>query len=144
MLRKSAKWTLIYLLEAVAALLALTIFAIGFVLWRLSSGPVELEFLREDAQAMLATAFEGEVVALGSLQARFEPSTRAIVLVATDVTVAEASGEVVTRAPRIEAGLAADALIFGRIEPVELTIDGGSVSIVRRADGAVGAGLGGV
>ena len=89
MLRKSAKWTLIYLLEAVAALLALTIFAIGFLLWRLSSGPVELEFLREDAQAMLATAFEGEVVALGSLQARFEPSTRAIVLVATDVTVAE-------------------------------------------------------
>lgn len=144
MLRKSAKWTLIYLLEAVAALLALIIFVIGFVLWRLSSGPVELEFLREDAQAMLATAFEGEVVALGSLHARFEPSSRAIVLVATDVTVAEASGEIVTRAPRIEAGLAADALIFGRIEPVELTIDGGSVSIVRRADGAVGAGLGGV
>ncbi|WP_291842643.1 AsmA-like C-terminal region-containing protein [Maricaulis sp.] len=144
MLRKSVKWTLIYLLEAVAALLALTIFAIGFVLWRLSSGPVELEFLREDAQAMLASAFEGELVALGALQARFEPSSRTIVLVATDVTVAESSGEIVTRAPRIEAGLAADALIFGRIEPVELTIDGGSVSIVRRADGAVGAGLGGV
>ncbi|OLF73104.1 hypothetical protein AWH62_09165 [Maricaulis sp. W15] len=144
MLRKSVKWTLIYLLEAVAALLALSIFAIGFVLWRLSSGPVELEFLREDAQAMLASAFEGEVVALGALQARFEPSSRTIVLVATDVTVAEASGEVVSRAPRIEAGLAADALIFGRVEPVELTIDGGSVSVVRRADGAVGAGLGGV
>ncbi|MDF1767334.1 AsmA-like C-terminal region-containing protein [Maricaulis sp.] len=144
MLRKSVKWTLIYLLEAVAALLALTIFAIGFVLWRLSSGPVELDFLREDAQAMLASAFEGEVVALGTLEARFDPSTRAIVMMATDVTVAEASGEVVTRAPRIEAGLAVDALIFGRVEPVELTIDGGSVSIVRRADGAVGAGLGGV
>lgn len=144
MLRKSAKWTLIYLLEAVAALLALVIFGVGFVLWRLSSGPVELEFLREDAQSMLASAFEGEVVALGSLQARFDPATRAIVLVATDVTIAERSGEVVTRAPRIEAGLAADALIFGRIEPVALTIDGGSVSIVRRADGAVGAGLGGV
>ena len=144
MLRKSVKWSLIYLLEAVAALLALVIFGIGFVLWRLSSGPVELEFLREDAQAMLAAAFEGDVVALGTLEARFDSTMGAIVLVATDVTVAEASGEVVTRAPRIEAGLAANALIFGRFEPVTLAIDGGSVSIVRRADGAVGAGLGGV
>ena len=142
MLRKSLRWSVIYLLEAVAVLLALAIFGIGAVLWRLSSGPVELDFLREDAQRMLATAFEGDVVALGTLQAGFDPQTRALMLMAGDVTVADQSGDVIARAPRIEAGLAVDALLLGRLEPVALNIQGGSVSVVRRADGAVGAGLG--
>jgi hypothetical protein len=144
MLKKSVKWSLIYLLEAVAVLLALAIFGAGAILWRLSSGPVELDFLREDAQRMLAEAFEGDLVALGGLEARFDRDTRALVLSAQDVTVADLTGEVITRAPRIEAGLAIDALIFGRLEPVSLNVQGGSVSIVRRSDGAVGAGLGSV
>ena len=142
MLRKSLRWSVIYLLEALAVLLALAIFGIGALLWRLSSGPVELDFLREDAQRMLATAFEGDVVALGTLQAGFDPQTRALMLMAGDVTVADATGDVIARAPRIEAGLAVDALLLGRLEPVALNIQGGSLSVVRRADGAVGAGLG--
>ncbi|WP_203294531.1 DUF3971 domain-containing protein [Maricaulis parjimensis] len=144
MLKKSLRWSLIYLLEAVAALLALVIFGVGAVLWRLSSGPVELEFLREDAQRMLADAFEGEVVALGQLEARFDTQSHALVLTARDVAVADAQGEVITRAPRIEAGLAADALLLGRMEPVSFEVEGGSLSFVRRLDGAVGAGLGSV
>jgi hypothetical protein len=144
MLRKSLRLSLIYLLEAVAVLLALAIFGVGAILWRLSSGPVELEFLREDAQRMLAQAFEGEVVALGTLQARFDTQSRALVITALDVAVADAQGDVITRAPRIEAGLAAEALLLGRMEPVSFEVDGGSLSIVRRPDGAVGAGLGSV
>ncbi|MAK63281.1 MAG: hypothetical protein CMF75_00830 [Maricaulis sp.] len=144
MLRKSLRWSLIYLLEAVAVLLALLIFGVGAVLWRLSSGPVELDFLREDAQRMLADAFEGEVVALGQLEARFDTQTHALIITALDVAVADAQGQVITRAPRIEAGLAADALLLGRMEPVSFEVEGGSLSFVRRQDGAVGAGLGGV
>jgi hypothetical protein len=144
MLRTSLRWSLIYFLEAVAVLLALAIFGIGAVLWRLSSGPVELDFLREDAQVMLANAFEGDLVALGRLEAWFDAEQRALMLTAQDVTVADRTGDVITRAPRIEAGLAVDALLLGRLEPVSIHIEGGSVSVVRRADGAVGAGLGGV
>lgn len=144
MLRTSLRWSLIYVLEAVAVLLALAIFGIGAILWRLSSGPVELDFLREDAQTMLASAFEGDVVALGALEARFDPDSRALLMIARDVTVADRSGDVITRAPRIEAGLSVEALLLGRLEPVSVAIEGGSVSVVRRSDGAVGAGLGGV
>ena len=144
MLKKSLRLSLIYLLEAVAVLLALAIFGVGAVLWRLSSGPVELEFLREDAQRMLASAFEGELVALGRLEARFDTYSHALVITALDVAVADSQGEVITRAPRIEAGLAADALLLGRLEPVSFEVRGGALSFVRRRDGAVGAGLGSV
>ncbi|MBO6798261.1 AsmA-like C-terminal region-containing protein [Maricaulis sp.] len=144
MLRRSAKWTLIYILEAVAVLLMMVIFGLGFIFWRLSSGPVDLGFLREDVQAQIAQMFEGDVVALGDLEARYESSEGAIIVTARDVAVAQADGEVIARAPLIEAGLAIQPMIFGRIEPTQLRVHGGSVSIVRRADGAVGAGLGGV
>jgi hypothetical protein len=144
MVRKSAKWIFIYVLEAIAVVLALGIFLVGTALWRLSAGPVPLEFLREDVQARLAMEFEGDLVVLGALEARFDPDSQALVVLATDVTVAEADGEVVARAPLIEAGFAVDELLIGRVSLVGIHIVGGSVSIVRRADGAVGAGLGSV
>lgn len=144
MLRKSLRWSLVYALEAVAVLLALAIFAVGAILVRLSNGPVELDFLRADAQRMLAQIFEGELVAMGELEARFDPENRALVILARDVTVAESHGEVIARAPRLEAGFAVESLLFGQVEPVSVSISGGSISIVRRADGAVGVGLGSV
>ena len=144
MLRKSLRLGLIYALEAVAVLLALAIFAVGAILVRLSNGPIELDFLRDDAQKMLAQTFEGDLVALGQLEARFDPETRALVILARDVTVAESHGEVIARAPRLEAGFAVESLLLGRIEPVTVSITGGAISIVRRADGAVGIGLGSV
>jgi hypothetical protein len=144
MLRKSLKWSLIYGLEALALVLALAIFGVGAALWRLSSGPVTLDYFRNDAETMLRQAFDGDLVSLGQLEARFDPDARTLVVLARDVAVAEANGEVIARAPLIEAGLAVDSLLFGRIEPVQVNIVGGSVSVVRRADGAVGAGLGNV
>ena len=93
MIRRSIRLGVLYALEAVAVLLALLIFGAGAIFWRLSSGPIELDFLREDAQLMLAEAFEGDVVALGALEARYDTDRRALVLIARDVTVAEASGE---------------------------------------------------
>ena len=144
MVKKSAKWIFIYVLEAIAVLLALGIFLVGTALWRLSAGPVPLEFLRQDVQARLALEFEGDLVVLGALEARFDPDSQALVILARDVTVAEANGEVVARAPLIEAGFAVDQLLIGRLSVVGIHIVGGSVSIVRRADGAVGAGLGSV
>ncbi|WP_417492397.1 AsmA-like C-terminal region-containing protein [Maricaulis sp.] len=144
MLRTSLRLSVIYALEAVAVLLALAIFAVGALLVRLSNGPIELDFLRADAQRMLAQAFEGELVALGALEARFDPETHALVIQARDVTVAESHGEVIARAPRLEAGFAVESLLLGRIEPVTVSLSGGSISIVRRADGAVGVGLGSV
>ena len=142
MIKRSIRVFVIYALEAVAVLFALGLFAGGALIWRLSQGPMELDFLVADAQARLADAFEGDLVALTSLEARFETTTGLLIIAARDVTVAEAGGNIITRAPLIEAGFGLDTLIVGRIAPARVSIEGGAVSIVRRADGAVGAGLG--
>lgn len=142
MIKRSIRVFVIYALEAVAVLFALGLFAGGALIWRLSQGPMELDFLVADAQARLADAFEGDLVALTSLEARFETTTGLLIIAARDVTVAESGGNIITRAPLIEAGFGLDTLIVGRIAPARVSIEGGAVSIVRRADGAVGAGLG--
>lgn len=142
MIRRSVRWTLIYVAEALALILLIAIFAAGASLWRLSRGPVPLDVFREDAQRSLAEIFDGDLVALGRLDARYDAAAGLMVFRATDITVAERGGGVIARAPVIEAGLALDALIFGRIQPVTVHVEGGIVSLVRRADGAVGAGLG--
>ena len=144
MMRASVRWGLIYLLEAVALLLALAIFALGAAMWRLSQGPVELELFRSQAQAQLADIFEGEFVALGRLEARYVADGGYIRISAHDVAVAEADGDVVVRAPVIELGMALDQLALGRLALIDANVVGGSVALVRRADGAIGAGLGSV
>ncbi|MEN0654158.1 MULTISPECIES: YhdP family protein [Hyphobacterium] len=142
MIRRSLRWSLIYIAEALALVLLVAIFAGGAALWRLSQGPVPLDIFREDAQQALAEMFEGDLVSLGRLEARYDATEGLILLRATDITVAESGGVVIARAPVIEAGLALDALILGRVQPVTVHVEGGIVSLVRRADGAVGAGLG--
>ncbi|WP_420432715.1 AsmA-like C-terminal region-containing protein [Hyphobacterium sp.] len=142
MIRRSLRVVVIYALEAIAVLFALTLFAGGALLWRLAQGPLELDFMLADAQQRLGEAFEGDLVSLSALEARFDPDTGLLFFTARDVTVAEVGGEVVTRAPLIEAGFGLDSLFTGRLAPSRVTLEGGAVSIVRRPDGAVGAGLG--
>lgn len=142
MVTRTLKLGLLYALEALAALLALAIFAAAAVLWRLSDGPVALDFMGPQAERALAAAFAAEQVSFGSLEARFDPETALLFISAREVRVAGPDGVQLARIPALEAGLAIDSLLLGRIEPVEILIRGGSVSIVRRADGAAGAGLG--
>ena len=142
MIKRSIRVVVVYALEAVAVLSALVLFAGGALLWRLSQGPMELDFLLADAQARFAEAFEGDLVSLSSLEARFDTETGLLVFSARDITVAETGGAVITRAPLIEAGFRLDTLLLGRTSPSSIAIEGGAISIVRRADGAVGAGLG--
>lgn len=142
MILRSFRVVVIYALEAIAVLFALALFAGAGLLWRLSQGPMELDFLLANAQEELGEAFDGDLVSLVRLQARFDAGTGQIVVSARDITVAEAGGNIITRVPLLEAGFGLDALLLGQFAPASVTVEGGTVSIVRRADGAVGAGLG--
>lgn len=142
MMKRTARMAIIYSLEIIAGIFTLAIFAGATLLWRLAEGPVSLEFAQGEAQRRFAEAFEGDLVSIGALEARFDPERALIIVTARDITVAEVGGEVVTRAPLIETGLALDSLLLGRAAPVEVNVVGGAISLVRRPDGAVGAGLG--
>jgi hypothetical protein len=142
-MRRAARLAVLYVLEALAALLALTIFAGAAILWRLAEGPVDAEMLRPAATEALLNSVDADIASIGSLQLGFDPATAALVVTARDVTAARAGGEVVVSAPQVETALALDLLLAGRAAPVRITARGGAFSLVRDADGRLFAGLGG-
>lgn len=141
-MRRVVRLCVLYVLEALAALTALAIFAGGAVLWRLAAGPVEVDALRPAASAALAEAFAGDQAEIGRLTARFDPGSATLVIEAADVRVLGRGGETLARARAMDAALALDALLVGRVAPVRVGADGGALAVVRRADGSIAAGFG--
>lgn len=142
MMKRTARLALLYTLEAVAALFALVIFAGAVILWRLASGPVPVDMLRPNVTELVAEAFEAERAEIGALTVSYDPELAALVVTASQVRVYSPSGELITAAREIQAGLALDQLLIGRAVPVAVSADGGSFTLVRRADGSLAAGLG--
>lgn len=141
-MRRAARLAVLYVLEAIAALLALCMLAGGALLWRLAEGPLDAEILREPITDALTAAVEGQTASVGTLQVRFDPASAALVVMADEVQVADAAGDVIISAERIETALALDLLLVGRARPVSIEADGGVFSIIRTRDGALLAGLG--
>jgi hypothetical protein len=141
-MRRAARLVVLYVLEAVAALLALLILAGGALLWRLAEGPVDADLLRPTIVDALVQAVDGDAATVGALQLRFDPRDATLIVIASDVRVERADGEVLIAAEQVATGLALDLLLAGRPSPVSITAQGGSFAVVRTREGRVLAGFG--
>lgn len=129
-------------LEIAALVFMLAIFVVGFAVYRLSGGPVDLEVLRPNAEEIFAEAFDGETVELGEIRSEWRPESRAIVVTARNVAIRDETGEVVSVASRIATALPAASLAQGRFAPLWVEAEGGAFAVVRRRDGSFAFGLG--
>ncbi len=140
--RRVWRATLLHSLEFVALLMALVMAIFGGLAWRLSQGPISLEFLRKDAESALEQVFEGGHAKIGALQADWSRQERTLVVAASDVEVLDAQGRVLVHVPRFDVGLSALGLLQRKMQIQRIIARGGEFSVVRKADGRVGAGLG--
>lgn len=110
---------------------------LGVAWWRLSQGPVELNFIREHVQAELSEARSGRPVGLDRVELAWSQAGNALELRAVGVTVEDGTGGVLSRSEeaRIELGIL--PLLVGRIEVVRADFSGGEISITRKLDGEV-------
>ncbi|MBL4544552.1 MAG: hypothetical protein JKP95_01180 [Oceanicaulis sp.] len=86
-MRRIARLSLLYVLEAIAALLALAVVAFGAALWRLAEGPVNAEMMRPVVTEVLLEAVQGDAAAIGDLELSFDPALAALVITARDVSI---------------------------------------------------------
>jgi len=93
-MRRAARLAVLYVLEALAALLALAIFAGAAVLWRLAEGPVDAELLRPAATEALLNAVDADAASIGALEVSFDPGAAALV-----VRRADAGGKIALHPP---------------------------------------------
>lgn len=141
-MRRTARLVVLYVLEAIAALLALVILVGGALLWRLAEGPLDGEILRPTMVNALTDAVDGDAASIGGIQLRFDPAEASLIISVTNVRVTRGTGEVLLAAEQISTGLALDLLLTGRASPVSISAQGGSFSVVRAQDGRFVAGFG--
>jgi hypothetical protein len=119
---------------------------IAAIAWRLSQGPMDLDWFTsrlEDA----ANANGGPTrLAIGSAALAWEGFSkgvdRPLDLRLTDVTVTDQSGARHINVPRAEVSLSLHELLFGRVVPRAVELDAPQLTFVRTADGSLSLDLG--
>ncbi|MDX2237145.1 MAG: AsmA-like C-terminal region-containing protein [Hyphomonadaceae bacterium] len=141
MIRRLRRSTLIAI-EALAAVLALALIAVGALGWRLSQGPLPLPLIQSHVEAELSEARSGRPVTIGSVQLSWSTEARALQLEALDVKIRDRAGGVLTSSRKVTIGLSPLRLLIGQVSVKQAEFLGGDLSFTRQADGSWAFALG--
>ncbi|MDJ0921167.1 MAG: AsmA-like C-terminal region-containing protein [Henriciella sp.] len=130
MVRQTTK-VIIFEIFGVVSLLLMA--AVAIVAIRLASGPFELGMFRDDVEAALTQARGGRDVDVEKLTLQWSPSERRIFLVARNVSMDDADGNVAVRAKRANITLDAGAILLGDIVLLKVDMSDGTLDIKNTA-----------
>ncbi len=123
------------ILEIVAFLAFVILAGAGLLAWRLSQGPIDLEFIRPQVERSLAEARDGQPVKIEKLALEWVRDRGRVEAVATGFTALDKSNQVTFRADRAMIALDSGALLTFRIQPRQLRLEKGTATVVRSAEG---------
>ncbi len=118
-------------LEIVGGLLLLVLVAAGFLALRLSQGPIELRFLKDDVETGLARARGGRPVELGQVFLEWSKEHRRLVVAADRIVMRNQAGDEMAKAEHAEFALTGASLLSGKPEIQELEMRDGYVLVDR-------------
>ncbi len=122
--------------EIMLGLVAALAIGLGLAWWRLSQGPVELGFLRQQMQSELSAARSGRPVGIERVELAWAPRG-AVELRAVGVTVEDGRGGVLSRSDEARMELAVLPLVVGRIRVERAEFRGGEITFTHKRNGAV-------
>ncbi|MEL6569853.1 MAG: hypothetical protein AAFQ22_15670, partial [Pseudomonadota bacterium] len=117
MVRQTAR---VLIFEILGGILFLAVIAAAVLAWRLSQGPLELDMYRDDIAQALSDARGGREVAIESVQLQWSPEQRRVDVLAEGVTFYSSDGNVGGYARQADIELDASALLFGRVDLLEI------------------------
>src|SRR5580698_3874150 len=125
--------------------LLLSVTAIG-VAWRLSRGPVDLDFLKGRVESAVNTSVSPLHVSMGGLSIAWRGFSHGLdqplVLRVTDLTIDEPNGVGRAHVPVAEAALSARWLLAGRMLPRSITLEQPTLILSRDTNGSVSFAVG--
>ena len=110
-------------LEIVGVLVAGAVIAVLALGWRLTTGPISLDFARGMLQDALAPRDLPVTVEIGEPILTWKGWTRVFDVTVTDVRVSGYDGALDARAPSVEVRLSVSALVDGIAAPVRITVN---------------------
>ncbi|MEE8500021.1 MAG: AsmA-like C-terminal domain-containing protein [Kiloniellales bacterium] len=122
-------------LEVVAGVLAVVVLLVVVALWRLSTGPVQLDFATPRIEAALSDPQRGLFVRVGSTELTWPGQRRAIEIHTRDVRIRNREGFTIAALPDVAIRLSLRALVQGVVAPTVIEVTGARISLVRGPDG---------
>jgi len=135
--------SIILTVEVLGAVLAGMAIAVGLLAWRLSTGPIALEFLTPYVEAALTPADSPQRVEIAGTVLTWRGWGENPELRAENVTVRGADGQAVAEVPAVGLTFSLRALVAGVLAPARVALVRPSIRLVRRKDGTVALGVGG-
>ncbi len=124
------------LIIEVLAFLAFAVLAgFGFLAWRLSQGPIDLEMIRPQVEKSLTEARGGQPVKIENLVLEWVRERNRVEAIAKGFTAMDKSSHVAFRAERAMIALDAGALATMQFRTRQLRLENGKASVVRSKDG---------
>ena len=132
MLKRSAKICLEVLLGGIATVAVI----VGLLVWRLSSGPVTLDFLTPYLETAFSDPDTGVNVRVTNTVLTWDRREGDLDLQALDVTVRNQDGRPILSLPNVEAGFSLTAMLSGTLAPTRIELVGARITLLRKADGS--------
>ncbi len=107
----------------------------GMAVWRLSAGPIHMDFLTPYLEAVFAETESGLSIEVGETVLTWEGWSRTLDLRARQVGVRNAKGATIALFPDVSVTLSLQALMRGTVAPVEIEVIDARVSLVREPGG---------
>ncbi len=126
MVRQSAK---VILLEILAGLVVLSIAAFAILAIRLSSGPIELGFLKDRIERTLENNRDGRNVSLENISLEWLSKEKRAVVTASNLVLYNDAHEAAAEAERVEILLDITGLFVGKVRPVGLVMKDGWIVV---------------
>lgn len=126
MVRQTAS---VIVMEILGALVLVVMAASALLLFRLSSGPLDLGPFRDDVEHALAEAREGRPVSIGALQLEWSPETKRVQVTAQDVRLLDGDGRPAAQAASAEIVVSSSALVLGKVEVLRLNLRDGWIGL---------------
>lgn len=123
------------ILEIVAFLAFAVLAGAGILAWRLSQGPIDLEFIRPQVERSIADARGGQPVHIEKLALEWVRDRGRVEAVARGFTAMDKKNQVTFRADRAMIALDSGSLLSFKVHPRQIRLESGAATVVRSADG---------
>ncbi len=124
------------------AVLVVGALVVGGLAWRLSRGPIPLDFLTPRLEASLTAPDGSTRVNIGSTSLEWDPRDRDVDLRVNDLRVLGPGGVGLIEVPALAVGIAPAPLLLGTVAARALEAIGPRIHLVREEDGSLDVGLG--
>ena len=110
--------------------------------WRISRGPIQLDFLTPQLEATLAPPDGSATIDIGSTALEWDPIDRDLDVRVHDLRILGPGGTALATLPAIAVSISPGPLLLGTVAPRAIELIDPRIHVVRAADGHLEAGIG--